>query len=63
MDDAPATDDDIAAMCELVAEAIDAGALGFSTSRTALHRVPDGRVVPGTYAERARADRDRRGAG
>jgi N-acyl-D-aspartate/D-glutamate deacylase len=26
------------------------GALGFSTSRTFLHRVPDGRPVPGTYA-------------
>ena len=51
LDDAPASDADVAAMCELVAEAIDAGALGFSTSRTALHRVPDGRVVPGTKAE------------
>jgi N-acyl-D-aspartate/D-glutamate deacylase len=38
-------------MRALVAEAIDAGALGFSTSRTALHRVPDGRVVPGTHAD------------
>ncbi len=51
MDDAPASAADVAAMCELVAEAIDAGALGFSTSRTALHRVPDGRVVPGTNAD------------
>ena len=51
MDDAPATDDDIVAMQALVAEAIDAGALEFSTSRTALHRVPDGRVVPGTNAD------------
>jgi N-acyl-D-amino-acid deacylase len=51
MDDAPAREADVAAMCELVAEAIDAGALGFSTSRTALHRVPDGRVVPGTNAD------------
>lgn len=50
MQDAPATDADITAMRDLVAEAIDAGALGFSTSRTALHRVPDGRVVPGTTA-------------
>jgi N-acyl-D-amino-acid deacylase len=50
MDEAPASEADVAAMCELVAEAIDAGALGFSTSRTALHRVPDGRVVPGTHA-------------
>ena len=46
----PATDADIAAMCELVDEAIGAGALGFSTSRTLLHRVPDGRPVPGTWA-------------
>ncbi len=51
LDDVPASDADVAAMCELVAEAIDAGALGFSTSRTALHRVPDGRVVPGTTAD------------
>jgi N-acyl-D-aspartate/D-glutamate deacylase len=27
-----------------------AGALGFSTSRTYLHKVPDGRPVPGTFA-------------
>jgi N-acyl-D-aspartate/D-glutamate deacylase len=37
-------------MVALVEEAIVAGALGFSTSRTMLHRVPDGRAVPGTYA-------------
>ena len=46
----PATDDDIAAMAAVVAEAIDNGALGFSTSRTYLHTVPDGRPVPGTFA-------------
>jgi N-acyl-D-aspartate/D-glutamate deacylase len=51
LDQTPASDEDVAAMCELVAEAIDAGALGFSTSRTALHHVPDGRLVPGTYAD------------
>ncbi len=51
LDEQPSSDEDVAAMCELVAEAIDAGALGFSTSRTALHRVPDGRLVPGTYAD------------
>ncbi|MGZ8766071.1 MAG: N-acyl-D-amino-acid deacylase family protein, partial [Acidimicrobiia bacterium] len=50
LDHEPATDDDIAAMVEIVDEAIGRGALGFSTSRTALHRVPDGRVVPGTHA-------------
>jgi N-acyl-D-amino-acid deacylase len=46
----PASAADIATMCALVEEAIDAGALGFSTSRTLLHRVPDGRPVPGTWA-------------
>jgi N-acyl-D-amino-acid deacylase len=50
LDEEPATAEDIAAMCELVDEAIAAGALGFSTSRTLLHRVPDGRPVPGTWA-------------
>lgn len=50
LDEAPAGIDDIAAMCELVDEAMRAGALGFSTSRTLLHRVPDGRPVPGTWA-------------
>jgi N-acyl-D-amino-acid deacylase len=51
LDEAPASDEDIAAMCDLVDEAMAAGALGFSTSRTLLHRVPDGRPVPGTWAD------------
>ncbi len=51
LDETPATDDDIATMCDLVDEAMTAGALGFSTSRTLLHRVPDGRPVPGTWAD------------
>jgi N-acyl-D-amino-acid deacylase len=46
----PAGPDDIEHMCALVDEAMGAGALGFSTSRTLLHRVPDGRPVPGTWA-------------
>jgi N-acyl-D-amino-acid deacylase len=46
----PASPDDIALMAGLVDDAIGAGALGFSTSRTLLHRVPDGRPVPGTWA-------------
>jgi N-acyl-D-aspartate/D-glutamate deacylase len=53
LDEEPASDEDVAAMVELVDEAIGAGALGLSTSRTLLHRVPDGRPVPGTYAEPA----------
>ncbi|HEY3834205.1 MAG TPA: amidohydrolase family protein [Acidimicrobiia bacterium] len=51
MDEVPATDDEIAAMVDVVDEAMAAGALGFSTSRTLLHRVPDGRFVPGTWAD------------
>jgi N-acyl-D-aspartate/D-glutamate deacylase len=50
LDPEPASADDIATMADLVDEAIAAGALGFSTSRTMLHRVPDGRPVPGTFA-------------
>jgi len=49
-DQVDATPDEIARMCTLVEEAIRAGALGFSTSRTRLHKVPDGRHVPGTWA-------------
>ncbi len=47
----PPTADDVASMTDLLAEALRGGALGFSTSRTFLHKVPDGRAVPGTYAE------------
>jgi N-acyl-D-aspartate/D-glutamate deacylase len=46
-----ATPEDIEQMAALVKEALEAGALGFSTSRTILHRAKDGEVVPGTNAE------------
>lgn len=45
-----ASREDIDRMAEIVREGLEAGALGFSTSRTALHRAKDGKVVPGTYA-------------
>jgi N-acyl-D-aspartate/D-glutamate deacylase len=45
-----AGDDDISRMREIVREAIRGGALGFSTSRTMLHKTPDGEPVPGTFA-------------
>ena len=41
--------DEIDRMAELTAEALRAGAAGFSTSRTILHRVKDGKEVPGTH--------------
>jgi len=42
----PAGADDIARMAELVREALDAGALGFATSRTFFHRSSDGKPIP-----------------
>ena len=48
-----ATDDDIAGMKRLAAEALKAGAFGVSTSRTLAHRAIDGEPVPGTFAAEA----------
>ena len=45
-----ATAEDIAAMSAIVAEGMEAGALGFSTSRTVVHTTKDGTVMPGTTA-------------
>jgi len=47
----PATSDDISQMSLLVEQALRAGAVGFSTSRTPLHRSKDGELVPGTNAD------------
>ncbi|MGE8134764.1 amidohydrolase family protein [Novosphingobium sp. ES2-1] len=44
------TEDDIRKMAEIVEEGVRAGALGFSTSRTVIHKSVDGEVVPGTTA-------------
>jgi N-acyl-D-aspartate/D-glutamate deacylase len=45
-----ATDDDVAEMTSDLTDALRAGALGFSTGRTAGHRDVHGQTVPGTYA-------------
>lgn len=42
----PATESDIAEMCRLLGEALDAGALGIATSRTIFHRSSDGKSIP-----------------
>ena len=47
----PANDADIAEMARLVEEALRAGAFGFSTSRTPIHKAKDGELVPGTNAD------------
>ena len=44
------TESDIARMANIVEEGLRAGALGFSTSRTVLHKSVDGELVPGTTA-------------
>jgi N-acyl-D-amino-acid deacylase len=44
------TDDDIAHMARIVEEGLTAGAVGFSTSRTILHKSVEGELVPGTTA-------------
>ena len=46
-----ATPDEVARMAAIVGEAIDAGAVGFSTNRFAPHKAPDGRSIPGTFAD------------
>jgi len=44
------TDDEIARMGELLEQALNAGALGFSTSRTIKHKARDGRFTPSLSA-------------
>jgi N-acyl-D-aspartate/D-glutamate deacylase len=46
-----ATPADVATMADLAAEAVAAGALGFTTSRTLGHTSRDGIPVPGTFAD------------
>ena len=46
----PATEADIAAMGAIVREGVAAGAAGFSTTRTLLHRAKDGELAAGTTA-------------
>jgi N-acyl-D-aspartate/D-glutamate deacylase len=47
---AEATADEIAAMAALLRDAMAAGAVGFSTTRTVIHRARDGELAAGTTA-------------
>jgi N-acyl-D-aspartate/D-glutamate deacylase len=46
-----ASAEDITKMAEIVREGIQAGALGFTTSRTELHTTREDQAMPGTYAD------------
>lgn len=46
-----ATPEDVEKMAALVAEGIEAGGVGFTTSRTELHKTRNGLSMPGTYSE------------
>jgi N-acyl-D-aspartate/D-glutamate deacylase len=54
--DTPATEGELAAMRAAVLEAMRAGALGFATGRTTMHRTPSWDPVPGTFADRRELD-------
>lgn len=49
--DSPATPAELDRMRAVAEESVAGGAVGFSTSRILLHVIPDGRCVPGTFAE------------
>lgn len=46
-----ASDNEKQQMAEIVAESIESGAFGFSTNRFEPHKAPDGRSIPGTFAD------------
>jgi N-acyl-D-amino-acid deacylase len=54
--DTPASDEELATMHRAVVEAMRAGALGFATGRTTMHRTPAWDPVPGTFADRRELD-------
>ena len=46
-----ASDEERRQMADVVAHSIDSGAVGFSTNRYPPHKLPDGRSIPGTFAD------------
>jgi N-acyl-D-aspartate/D-glutamate deacylase len=53
VDREPATPADLKAMAGIVRDAVEAGAMGFSTSRTFFHRSADGKSTPSFEADEA----------
>lgn len=49
----PATEDEVRQIAELAGRSVKEGAVGFSTNRLPGHRLPDGRSIPGTFADRS----------
>ena len=48
----PASEDEVRQIAELAGASVKEGAVGFSTNRFPPHRLPDGRSIPGTFADR-----------
>ena len=48
----PATEDEVRQIAALAGQSVREGAVGFSTNRLPGHRLPDGRSIPGTFADR-----------
>ena len=46
-----ATPEELAQMAHVVGQSLDDGAVGFSTNRYEPHKLPDGRSIPGTFAD------------
>ncbi|MCH9668055.1 MAG: amidohydrolase family protein [Actinomycetia bacterium] len=61
VDREPATPEDLAMMRKLAAEAVQAGALGFASSRFTLHKTASGHPIPSFDADRAEIEAIARG--
>lgn len=61
VDREPATDEDLAMMRKLAAEAVHAGALGFASSRFTLHKTESGQPIPSHNADYAEIEAIARG--
>jgi N-acyl-D-aspartate/D-glutamate deacylase len=48
-----ASESEVKQMAAIVTESMERGALGFSTNRYEPHKAPDGRAIPGTFADPA----------